>query len=135
MYVKNLTLVEAPCELANGTCSFRRQHICLVCKKPKCKKIKHFPASSQPTINIADSQSNIEPLQQQVIIDQLQNLNSNMTTVSARLIGTTRELWPSSKTKSLRMTSKLGIPLSVMSNPEAGKLVINMDVQPCNERP
>ena len=72
------TFVKLSCELPNGTCSFRRQHICLVCKKPKCKKIKHFPALSQPTINI-------DPSQQPVIINQLQNLNSNMTTVSTRL--------------------------------------------------
>ena len=76
--------VKASCELPDGTCSFRRQHICLVCKKLKCKKIKHFPTSSQPTINIADSQTNIEPSQQQVILNQLQHLNSNMTTVSTR---------------------------------------------------
>ena len=57
----------------------------MVCKKPKCKKIKQFPTSSQPTINIADSQTNIEPTQQQVIMNQLQNLNSNMTTVSTCL--------------------------------------------------
>ena len=79
------TFVKASCQLPNGTCSFRRQHICLVCKKPKCKKIKHFPTSSPPTINIADSQTNIEPSQQQVILNQLQHLNSNMTTVSTRL--------------------------------------------------
>ena len=33
-----------------------------------------------------------------------------------------------SKTKSLEMTSKLGIPVSVTSNPEAGKLALNMDI-------
>ena len=92
---QNLTKVKIPPEqticqkfnqkFPNRTCSFRRQHICLVCKKPKCKKIKHFPTSSQPTINIADSQTNIEPSQQQVILNQLQHLNSNMTTVSTRL--------------------------------------------------
>ena len=38
-------------------------------------------------------------------------------------IGTTRELWPTLKTKSLEMRSKLGIPVSVTSNPEAGKLL------------
>ena len=42
---------------------------------------------------------------------------------------TTGELWPKSRTKSLEMTSKFGIPVSVTSNPEAGKLAINMDTQ------
>ena len=41
-------------------------------------------------------------------------------------IGTTRELWPRSKTKSLEMTSKLGIQVGVTSNSEAGKLALNM---------
>ena len=64
------TFVKASCVLPNGTCSFRRKHKCLVCKKTKCKKIKHFPALSQPTVNIADSQTNIDPSQQQIIINQ-----------------------------------------------------------------
>ena len=37
---------------------------------------KTFPASSQPTINIANSRTTIELSEQQVIITQLQNLNS-----------------------------------------------------------
>ena len=49
-------------------------------------------------------------------------------------IGITRELWPRSKTESLVMTSKLGIPVSVTSNPEAGKLALNMDIQAYNGR-
>ena len=46
------------------------------------------------------------------------------------LIGTTRELWPMSKMKSLEMTPKLDIPVSVKSNPDAGKLVpLNVDIR------
>ena len=41
------TFVKASCELPNGTCFFQRQRLCSVCKKPKCKKIKHFAATSQ----------------------------------------------------------------------------------------
>ena len=50
------------------------------------------------------------------------------------LVGTTKELWPTSKTKSLEMRSKLGIPVSVTSNPDAEKLVLNMDIQACSGR-
>ena len=34
-------------------------------------------------------------------------------------------------TESLEMTSELGIPVSVTSNPEAGRLALNMDIQAC----
>ena len=46
------------------------------------------------------------------------------------MYGTTRELWPSSRTKSLEMTPKFGIKVSMMSNLKDGKLAIKMDVQP-----
>ena len=55
-------------------------------------------------------------------------LNSRIELVCRPIIGTTKELWPRSK-RSLEMTSKLGIPVSVTSNPEAGKLALNMDIQ------
>ena len=51
-----------------------------------------------------------------------------------RVIGTTRELWSRSKTKSLEMMSELGIPMSVTSNLEAGELALNMDIQACSGR-
>ena len=50
------------------------------------------------------------------------------------MIGTTRELSPTSKIESLEMTSKLGIPMSVTSNPEAGKFALNIDIQACSGR-
>ena len=39
-----------------------------------------------------------------------------------------------SRTKSLEMTSKLDMPVSVMSNPEVGKLALNIDIHACSGR-
>ena len=67
---------KANCELPDGSC----QHKCLVWKQCKCKQLKHSAHSS-----VVNVQSTPEPDKTDVILQQLKQLNSSVSTMPVRV--------------------------------------------------